>query len=380
MKRISLIGSTGSIGKQSIDVIRQRGYNITALAANNNVELVEKQAREFKPRVVAMFSEDAAKKLKLALADTDVEVISGAEGVAECASVDTDMVLNSVVGIAGLRPTVAAIEAGHTLALANKESLVCAGDIVIKKAAEKNVKILPVDSEHSAVFQCLGNHKPEEVEKVILTASGGPFYNCTREELESVTPEQALKHPSWNMGSKITIDSATMMNKGFELMEAKYLFDIPPQKLSYVIHRESLVHSMVQFEDGALLAQISPPDMRLPIVYALDYPVRHKTGFKRFDLFSNPIRFLEPREDLFYAPALCLKALAMGGNAGAIVNGANEAAIALFLNRKIGFMDITRLCEQALAQIKHIEHPDLDDIYRSDLESRAFVNDKVVNK
>lgn len=378
MKRVSLIGCTGSIGTQSIDVVRSRGFNITALAANTNHKLVEKQAREFMPKVVAMFDEVAAKELKVALADTNIKVLSGVEGVEEAASLDTDIVVNGVVGIAGLRPTIAAVNAGHTLALANKESLVCAGDIVMKIAKEKEVNILPVDSEHSAVFQCMSHHTNDEVEKIILTASGGPFYDYSVEQLHSVTPEQALKHPSWNMGSKITIDSATMMNKGFELMEAKYLFDVQSDKLGYVVHRESIVHSMVQFKDGALMAQLSPPDMRLPIVYALDYPVRFENNLKRFDPCSAPIVFLPPKNELFPAPDLCLKALAMGGNAGAIVNGANEAAITLFLNKKIKFTDIVDFASEALNCIKHIDNPELNDIFETDIQARCFVNNKVV--
>ena len=378
MKRVSLIGCTGSIGTQSADVIRSRGYSLTAIAANTNVAVTERQAREFKPKIAAMFSEDAAKQLKLALADTDIKVLAGEQGVQEAAAADTDIVVNSVVGIAGLSSTIAAIKAGHTLALANKESLVCAGDIVMNMAEANRVDILPVDSEHSAVFQCLGSHKNDEIEKIILTASGGPFYGYSADQLCDVTPEQALKHPSWNMGSKITIDSATMMNKGFELMEAKYLFGVTPDKLGYVVHRESLVHSMVQFADGALLAQISPPDMRLPIVYALDYPVRYKTNFKRYDPCIMPISFLPPRDDVFKAPSLCIKALEMGGNAGAIVNGANEAAVALFLNKKIRFTDITDFARQALENVPFVEHPSLDDIYSSDKAARAFVYSKVV--
>ncbi len=378
MKRVSLIGCSGSIGTQSVDVAASRGYAITAIAANTNVSAAEKIAREFKPKVAAMFDEAAAKELKLALADTCVKVLSGAEGVEESASIDTDIVVNGVVGIAGLRPSVAALKAGHTLALANKESLVCAGDIVMDMAKQKGVDILPVDSEHSAVFQCIGRHGVGEIEKIILTASGGPFYGYTADQLYSVTPEQALMHPSWNMGSKITIDSATMMNKGFELMEAKYLFDITPDKLGYVVHRESLVHSMVQFADGALMAQISPPDMRLPIVYALDYPVRNKTDFKRYDPCTMHISFLPPRDDVFRAPALCIKALEKGGNAGAVINGANEAAVELFLNKKIRFTDITDFAEEALDKVPFIEDPSLEDIYSSDKAARSFVYSKVV--
>ena len=378
MKRVSLIGCTGSIGTQSADVVRSRGYSITAIAANTNVAVAEMQAREFKPKIAAMFCEKAAKELKLALADTNTKVVAGEQGMQEAASADTDIVVNSVVGIAGLSSTIAALKAGHTLALANKESLVCAGDIVMNMAKANRVDILPVDSEHSAVFQCLGSHKNDEIEKIILTASGGPFYGYSADQLYDVTPEQALKHPSWNMGSKITIDSATMMNKGFELMEAKYLFGVTPDKLGYVVHRESLVHSMVQFADGALLAQISPPDMRLPIVYALDYPVRYKTDFKRYDPCTMPISFLPPRDDVFKAPSLCIKTLEMGGNAGAIVNGANEAAVALFLNKKIRFTDITDFARQALENVPFVEHPTLDDIYSSDKAARAFVYSKVV--
>ncbi len=377
MKRITVIGSTGSIGTQTLDVALSRGFKVEALAANKNHTLVEKQARMFRPCIAAMFDEQAAKTLKLALSDTDTKVLAGEAGIEEAASMKVDTVVNGAVGIAGLRPTLAALSAGNVLALANKESLVCAGETVMKLAREKNLMILPVDSEHSAVFQAMGRHKIDEVEKIILTASGGPFYFFTEDQLKTVTPEQALKHPSWNMGQKITIDCATMMNKGFELMEARFLFDAPVSKLSYIIHRESLVHSMVQFIDGSLIAQISPPDMRLPIVYALDYPIRHKTDLKRFDFLSSKISFLPPREDVFTAPLLCLKALSLGGNAGAVLNGANEQAVMLFLNKKIGFNDITSLTAEALESVPHINDPSVSEIFDSDKEARRFITDKV---
>ena len=378
MKTITVIGSTGSIGTQTLDVASSRGFKVEALAANVNVDLIEKQIRIFHPKIAAMFDERAARSLKIAVSDTDTKILSGTEGVEEAASYKVDTVVNGAVGIAGLRPSVAALSSGNTLALANKESLVCAGDIVVKLAAERKLSILPVDSEHSAVFQAMGRHTIDEVEKIILTASGGPFYFFTADELKKVTPEQALRHPSWRMGQKITIDCATMMNKGFELMEARYLFDAPVSKLAYIIHRESLVHSMVQFKDGALIAQISPPDMRLPIVYALDYPVRRETDLKRFDLLSSKISFLPPREDVFTAPSLCLKALESGGNAGAVINGANEQAVKLFLEKKIGFPDITLLTAEALQTVTHIADPSLTDIFDSDRVARAFISEKVV--
>ncbi|MBQ7624553.1 MAG: 1-deoxy-D-xylulose-5-phosphate reductoisomerase [Clostridia bacterium] len=378
MKSIGIIGSTGSIGVQALDVIKNRGYSVKALAANNNAEILEEQIRVFKPDIAALYDEKAAKDLKLRVADTSTNVSAGESGVLEAASLKVDILLNSVVGIAGLKPTLAALEAGNTLALANKESLVCAGDIVMKLAKDKNLAVLPVDSEHSAVFQALGTHKINEVEKIILTASGGPFYFSDEKELPFVTPEDALKHPSWKMGKKITIDCATMMNKGFELIEAKFLFGADISQLTYVIHRESLVHSLVKFKDKSIVAQISPPDMRLPIVYALDYPVRHRTDLADFDFFNSKISFLPPREDVFKAPSICLEALKRGGTLGAVINGANEAAVKLFLEKKIRFTDITELVSDALSEIKNKPANNPSDVFEADAEARRYIFDKVV--
>ncbi len=375
MKTVSIIGSTGSIGVQALDVVRELGLSVCALAAGRDVKSMEKQARAFAPQCVALADEQAAANLKCALADTPIRVLAGQDGVCEAASfAAADIVLNAAVGIAGLRPTLAAIEAGKTLALANKESLVCGGALVTERARCNGVDILPVDSEHSAIFQALCCGRKTEVERLILTASGGPFFGKTESELRGVTPEQALRHPSWDMGAKITIDSSTMMNKGFEVMEAHWLFGVPAEKIDVAVHRESIVHSMVEFCDGTVAAICSPPDMRLPIQLAFTWPERQPSARKRID-FTKPMSwtFYPPDRENFPALALCEEVLRRGGNLGAVLNGANEEAVALFLQKRIGYCDIARLARAATEAAAWMEKPRLEDILESDRWARAFV-------
>ena len=350
-KNLSLLGSTGSIGTQSLDVARKRGYRVRALSAFSNVKKIEEQIREFKPDVAALVSEDAAKDLKVRVADTSTKILSGSEGVCECAAYDkSDTVLNSVVGMAGLEPTLTAIKAHKKLALANKETLVAGGRLVMDTAARENVDILPVDSEHSAIFQALqGKPSNRALKKIILTASGGPFFGKTAQELEKVTVNDALKHPNWSMGAKITIDSATMMNKGLELIEAVWLFGVSPHDVKIVVHRESVVHSAVEYDDNSVIAQLGLPDMRIPIQYALTYPERYESPVGELDLASlGKLTFFEPDYDTFRCINICREAIDRGGLYPAAVNGANEQANLLFRNGKIGFLDIAKKVEDIL--------------------------------
>lgn len=375
MKTISIIGSTGSIGVQALDVAQSCGFPVCALAAGRNIDLLERQARQFKPQVVAVYDEKAAAALKGRLADTAVQVLAGEQGTCAAAAWEgADITLNAAVGIAGLRPTLAAIDAGKTLALANKESLVCGGALVMRSARERGCAILPVDSEHSAIFQAMQCGKASEVSRLILTASGGPFFGMTAAELENVTPAQALRHPSWDMGAKITIDSSTMMNKGFEVMEAHWLFGMPREKIDVVVHRESVVHSLVEFCDGTVAAICSPPDMRLPIQYALTWPDRAPAERRRLDL-TSPFgwSFFPPDRGSFPALRLCEEALETGGNRGAVINGANEEAVALFLQEKIGYCDIVRLVAQALDEVPCAPADDVEGIFQSDQAARRAV-------
>lgn len=375
-KTISLIGSTGSIGIQTLDVAAERGYQIAGLAAGRNIDALEAQILRWKPRLAAVYDEAAASVLANRLKGlVDTEICHGAEGVCRVASMEeSDLVVNAAVGIAGLRPTVAAVSAGKTLALANKESLVCAGELVNRLAQEKGVKILPVDSEHSAIFQCLQGSREAEIERLILTASGGPFFGKKAEEIADMGPEQALKHPSWSMGAKITVDSATMMNKGFEMIEAMHLFHVEPHQIDVVVHRESIVHSLVEFRDGSVLAQLSPPDMRLPIQYAVDYPNRMYAPRRRLDLPAlSKLTFFAPDAETFPAMQLCREVMERGGNLGAAVNGANEVAVAAFLAGKIPFGKIYSAVEQAVRKVPFLQHPDLDDIFETDRLARAAV-------
>ncbi len=373
-KSISLLGSTGSIGTQALDVARKHGFEIKALAGGRNIELLEKQAREFCPKMVAVYDEKAANQLKIALADTSVKVSGGEEAVISAAAESCDIVLNSIVGIAGLKPTLAAIESGHDIALANKETLVAAGDIVIKKAADKGVKILPVDSEHSAIFQCLQGAPEKSLKKILLTASGGPFFGKTRKELESVTPEMALKHPNWSMGAKITIDSSTLMNKGLEVIEAVKLFGVEAKDIEVVVHRESIIHSAVMLSDGAVIAQLGLPDMRLPIQYAITYPERFECPGEDLSLTElGKMTFFEPDLDTFQCLKTCIKAVEEGGLKPASANGANEMAVKLFLERKIGYLEIGELVTLAAENQRVQKEYSILDVFEADKAAREFV-------
>ncbi len=379
MKRIAVLGSTGSIGKQSLDVIRMRGFSVTALTANSNVKILEEQAREFKPEFVALHDENAAKELKIKLADTSTKVLSGMEGLCECAALEnTDTVLNSVVGMVGLKPTVTAIKAKKEIALANKETLVEAGKLVTTLAKENNVRILPVDSEHSAIFQSLGGCVSHSmIKRLILTASGGPFFGKTRKDLEKVTVADALNHPNWSMGAKITIDSATMMNKGLELIEAAWLFDMPAEKIDIVVHRQSIIHSLVEYVDNSVIAQLGVPDMRIPIQYALTYPERYKSPVKQLDLTDfGTLTFEKADEDTFACIKYCKEAFKRGGTATAIANSANEEANRLFREGKISFLQIADFVGEALEKIPVKDDYSLEDIFETDIEARKFVAER----
>ena len=377
MKRIlSILGSSGSIGQQTLKVAECCGQEVAAIAVNRSVELAEAQARKFRPRLAVAADENAAADLRVRLADTAVTVLSGQEGLLEAASMpEADTVVTAVVGVAGLRPTLAAIDCGKRIALANKETLVCAGELVMARAKETGAEIVPVDSEHSAIFQCLqGCRNRGEVRRLIITASGGPFYGERREVLSLVTKAQALKHPNWAMGPKITIDSATLMNKGLEFIEAMRLYAMPPEKIQIVVHRESIIHSLVEFEDGAILAQLGSADMCLPIQYALTWPERTPGPAKSLDLLScPPLTFQQPDPETFRCLGLALECAKKGGTSTAILNGANEAAVALFLEDKTGFLDIPRLVEAALERVPVTDTPGLDDILDADRAAREAV-------
>ena len=373
MKRLSILGSTGSIGTQALDVCRNLGYSVVALAAGNNAELLEKQAREFKPKLVALYNEEAAKGLSIALSDTDITVLGGEEGVLKAAEIECDIVLNAVTGIAGLRPTITAIEAGNDIALANKETLVAGGKRVMDYAKEHNVKILPVDSEHSAIFQCLqakGDYA--RIQKLILTASGGPFFGKTKEELETMKPENALNHPTWNMGRKVTIDSATMANKGLEIIEAAHLFGVPQNNIDVVIHRESIVHSLVEFTDNSVLAQLGVPDMRTPIQYALTVPERCESIVEHLDLAKIGTLHFYPQDNVaFPATDIARQALSIGKTATAAFNAADEIAVAAFLEGKIGFNDIPKILEKTVEK-SFSDGDSFEEVFETDSEARKF--------
>ena len=373
-KRISILGSTGSIGRQSLEVISACGMEVAALTANSSVKLLEEQARQFRPELAVLMDEKAAADLKIRLADTNVKVLGGMDGLLEASAVNSaDTVITAVVGMVGLRPTLAAIREGKRIALANKETLVCAGDLVLEEARDYGAKIIPVDSEHSALFQCLeGNRDRGEVKRLILTCSGGPFYGRKRDELQGMTREDALKHPNWSMGAKITVDSATLMNKGLEFIEAMHLYQMPPEKISIVVHRESIIHSLVEYCDNAMIAQMGVPDMKLPIQYALTYPKRVASAATTpYDIWnSGALTFGAPDPDAFRCLDLALRAARTGGTAGAILNGANEAAVAQFLDGKIGFLDIADKVEQAMQKVPVIQNPSLLDVLQADAAAR----------
>lgn len=378
MKRLSVLGSTGSIGTQALEVAEKNGWSITALAAGRNVTLAEEQARKFKPRFVAMYDKSAAKELEIKLRDTDTKVLSGEEGVVAAAESDCDTVLNSVVGIAGLKPTLAAINRGTTVALANKETLVTGGEIVNKRLKETGVKLLPVDSEHSAIFQSLQGAPQNSLKKILLTASGGPFYGKKRAELENVTVKDALNHPNWSMGAKITVDSASLMNKGLEVIEAVHLFGVKADNIEVLVHRQSILHSAVELCDGAVIAQLGTPDMRLPIQYALTYPERADNAFERLSLTDiGALTFEKPDAETFKCLPLCVKAINEGGLAPTAVNGANEEAVALFLAGKIKFLQIADLAEKALMRVRNKKDFTLEDILETDREARTLVRETV---
>ena len=381
MKRtLSILGSSGSIGRQTLKVAEACGHRVAAITVNRSVELAEAQVRKFRPGLVVAVDEAAAAELQVRLADTDAKVLSGQEGLLEAASLpEADTVVTAIVGVAGLRPTLAAINCGKRIALANKETLVCAGALVMARAEEKGAEIVPVDSEHSAIFQCLQGCKNRgEIRRLIITASGGPFYGKNCEELSLVTKEQALKHPNWAMGAKISIDSATLMNKGLEFIEAIRLYAMPPEKIQIVVHRESIVHSLVEFEDGAIMAQLGSADMCLPIQYALTWPERTPGPAKPLDLLScPPLTFQTPDLDTFRCLGLALECAERGGTATSILNGANEAAVALFLADRINFLDIPRLVESALGRVPVVDTPGLNDVFEADRAAREAVYQSV---
>ncbi len=374
--KLTVLGSTGSIGTQALEVATLRGFEISALTANKNVDIIEDQIRKFRPGYAAMSDEGAAAELKIRVSDLPVKVLSGVEGVCECAALDTDTVLNGVVGMAGLEPTLSAIYAGNKIALANKETLVAGGRLVTESARERNIPILPVDSEHSAIFQSMqGMARKSEVKKIILTASGGPFFGKTKEELKNVTLKQALSHPNWSMGAKITIDSATMMNKGLELIEAVWLFDVEPSDVDIVVHRQSVVHSLVEYCDNSVIAQLGVPDMRIPIQYALTYPERYPSPVKELKLSDwGTLTFEEPDYDAFPCINICKRAIMKGGLYPAAVNSANEAANLLFRQGTIGFTDIPELVERASEYVPETKDYTLEDVIETDILMREYVN------
>ncbi|HJC94223.1 MAG TPA: 1-deoxy-D-xylulose-5-phosphate reductoisomerase [Candidatus Phocaeicola excrementigallinarum] len=380
-KQIAILGSTGSIGTQALQVIEEHPdlYEVYALTANNKVDLLVEQARKFHPEAVVIANEDKYPQLKEALADMPVKVYAGTDALCQIVeSRPIDIVLTAMVGYAGLRPTMNAIKAGKTIALANKETLVVAGELINRLAGEYHTPILPVDSEHSAVFQCLEMNNP--VHKVILTASGGPFRTYTMEQLRTVTKEQALRHPNWHMGAKITIDSASMMNKGFEVIEAKWLFGVRPDQIEVVVHPQSVIHSMVEFEDGAVKAQLGVPDMRLPIQYAFSYPKREPLSGERLDFSKyNTLTFEKPDTDRFRNLALAYEALHRGGNMPCIVNAANEVVVAAFLKDQISFLGMSDVIEKAMVRVPFIQNPDYADYVETDAETRRIAAELVIN-
>ena len=383
MKKIAILGSTGSIGTQTLEVIKEHSdlFEVEVLTGNSNVQLLIQQALEFQPNAVVIADEAHYITLKDALADTDIKVFAGYQSLCSIVEMDTiDMVLTALVGYAGLLPTIKAIEAGKPIALANKETLVVAGELITKLASENGVNIYPVDSEHAAIFQCLNGEFQNKIEKIYLTASGGPFRGKDVSFLEKVSPEQALKHPNWEMGAKITIDSATLMNKGLEVIEAKWLFNLKKEQIDVIVHPQSIVHSMVQFEDGSLKAQMGLPDMKLPILYALAYPNRIKTSFPRFSFIDYPqLTFEQPNIKIFKNLQLAYDAMEYGGNMPCILNGANEIAVHAFLKKKIGFLDISRVIEICMGKCAFIKSPNLTDYISSDEEARNITNDIINN-
>lgn len=375
MKRVSILGSTGSIGTQSIEVCEKHGLEIIALAAHSSIDMLEEQARKFCPKYVGIYNEEKYTELKSRLADTDITVLCGMEGLCHIASLEeNDIVLNSVVGMVGLLPTLTAINAGKDIALANKETLVAGGALVTSLAKEKGVKIYPVDSEHSAIFQCLQGNKPEQVNKIILTASGGPFYGYSYEQLKNVTKADALKHPNWDMGNKITIDSATLMNKGLEFIEAKWLFDLEPEQIEIVVHRQSVIHSAVEYKDFAVIAQLGVPDMKIPIQYSLLYPERVECPTKPLSLTDyGTLTFAEPDSKTFKCLGAAIEAISRGGAYPCLVNSANEEAVRAFLNDEIQFVQIGEIVSSVLEKFPYTEIRCYEDVTVADKAAREYV-------
>ena len=377
MKNIAVLGSTGSIGTQTLDIVRNNTdeLKIKVLAAGSNVELIEKQIREFKPEIAVLYNADKANELKIKIADTGVKVLSGMDGMIEAATFDdVDTVVTSMVGMIGIKPTIAAIKAGKNIALANKETLVTAGHIIMPLIKEHKVSLLPVDSEHSAIFQSMNGENRKRISKILLTASGGPFRGKSYEELKNVTLEDALKHPNWAMGQKITVDSATLVNKGLEVMEAAWLFDVDVSMIQVVVHPQSVIHSMVEYEDTAVIAQLGCPDMRLPIQYALFYPDRRFLDAKKLDFFEmKSLTFEKPDMDTFKGLKFAMEAAEFGGSMPTVFNASNEEAVAMFLNKKIGFLDIYRIIEESMNRHTVISNPDIDTVLSVEKDTREFI-------
>ena len=378
-KKASILGSTGSIGTQSLEVCEKHGIQITALAAHSSTELLEQQARKYRPEYVGIYNESKYAELKERLADMDIKIMCGMEGLCEIAALpQSDIVLNSVVGMVGLLPTLTAIEAGKDIALANKETLVAGGELVTALAKEKGVRIYPVDSEHSAIFQCLQGNKRSQLSKVILTASGGPFFGKSYDELRNVTKADALRHPNWDMGNKITIDSATLMNKGLEFIEAKWLFDLDPDQIEIVVHRQSVVHSAVEYDDYSVIAQLGVPDMKIPIQYALLYPERMPCPTGRLSLTEyGSLTFEKPDYETFRCLTAAIEAIKRGGAYPCLVNSANEEAVKAFLNDEISFISIGEIVSSVLDEFKPSEIRSYDDVMKADTEARAYVREKI---
>ena len=373
MKKIAILGSTGSIGPQTLDVVREQGdISVAALAAGSNIALLEQQIREFHPRLVAVWDKKKAEELKIKTADLSVEILDGMDGLLAVAQIpEAEILVTAIVGMLGIRPTIAAIRAGKDIALANKETLVTAGHLIMPMAEENHVSILPVDSEHSAIFQSLNGERHNKIHKILLTASGGPFRGKTREELKDVTVEDALKHPNWSMGRKITVDSATLVNKGLEVMEAKWLFDVELSQIQVVVQPQSVIHSMVEYEDGAIIAELGTADMRLPIQYALYYPDRRPLSGERLDFYKlGQITFERPDTDTFRGLALAYRAMEQGGNVPTAFNAANERAVAKFLNHEIRFLEIPEIIEACMEHCNYVKNPSVEEIL--DTERAAY--------
>lgn len=379
MKKIAILGSTGSIGTQTLEIVREnKDLEVLGIAARSNIRLLEQQIREFSPKLAAVWSEEKAKELRTMIADTDTKVVSGMDGLLQVSAMeDTEILVTAIVGMIGIRPTIEAIRAGKDIALANKETLVTAGHLIMPLAKEHQVKILPVDSEHSAIFQCLQGNEGNRIHKILLTASGGPFRGKTKQELGQVTLQDALKHPNWSMGKKITVDSATLVNKGLEVMEAKWLFDVELDQIQVVVHPQSVIHSMVQYADGAVIAQLGTPDMRLPIQYALYYPQRKYLAGERLDFYRlAQLTFEAPDSETFEGLALAIEAMKQGGSMPTVFNAANEKAVALFLKEKIRFLQITEIIRRAMEEIPCRQHPDLKTILDTEQAVYEFIESR----